>query len=145
MKTVREMLSEKGSSVWSIPSTATVFEALKMMAERDVGALLVVDDEQIVGIMTERDYARKVAILGRTSKEAPVKEIMSEHVLYVGEDESVEECMALMITKRVRHLPVLKEGKLNGLISIGDVVKGIIDEKEFTIGQLTHYITGHSL
>ncbi len=145
MKTVREMLTEKGSSVWSIPSNATVFEALKMLAEKDIGALLVVDDEQISGIISERDYARKVAILGKSSKEAPVKEIMSHNVLYVGEDDSVESCMALMINKRVRHLPVMKDGKLNGLISIGDVVKGIIDEKEFTIDQLTHYITGHSL
>lgn len=145
MKTVREMLTEKGSSVWSIPSNATVFEALKMMAEKDIGALIVIDDEKISGIISERDYARKVAILGKSSKEAPVKEIMSHHVLYVGEDDSVESCMALMINKRVRHLPVMKDGKLNGLISIGDVVKGIIDEKEFTIEQLTHYIKGHSL
>lgn len=144
MKTVRELLSNKGKNVWSVASNATVFEALVLMADKDIGALLVIDDGKIVGIISERDYARKIAILGKTSKDEPVREIMSESVIYVEENQSVEECMVLMINKRVRHLPVLTNGELIGLISIGDVVKGVIDEKEFTIDQLVNYIKGHS-
>jgi len=144
MKTVRELLANKGKNVYSISPDATVYEALVLMAEKDIGALLVIDDGKIVGIISERDYARKIAILGKTSKDAPVKEIMSEDVIYVEESQSVEECMVLMIKKRVRHLPVFTNDELKGLISIGDVVKGIIDEKEFTIDQLVNYITGHS-
>lgn len=142
MKTVRELLANKGRNVWSISSDATVYNALTLMAEKDIGALLVIDDGQILGIISERDYARKVALLGKSSKEAPVKDIMSKDVLYVVENQAVEECMALMINKRIRHLPVMKNDELIGLISIGDVVKGIIDEKEFTIDQLVNYITG---
>ena len=144
MKTVRELLANKGKNVYSISPDATVYEALVLMAEKDIGALLVIDDGKIVGIISERDYARKIAILSKTSKDAPVKEIMSEDVIYVEESQSVEECMVLMIKKRVRHLPVFTNDELKGLISIGDVVKGIIDEKEFTIDQLVNYITGHS-
>jgi CBS domain-containing protein len=144
MKTVRELLTNKGNNVYSISPDATVYEALVLMAEKDIGALLVIDGGKIEGIISERDYARKIAILGKTSKDAPVKEIMSEDVIYVEESQSVEECMVLMIKKRVRHLPVFTNGEMKGLISIGDVVKGIIDEKEFTIDQLVNYITGHS-
>jgi len=144
MKTVRELLTNKGNKVYSISPDATVYEALVLMAEKDIGALLVIDGGKIEGIISEREYARKIAILGKTSKDAPVKEIMSEDVIYVEESQSVEECMVLMIKKRVRHLPVLTNGEMKGLISIGDVVKGIIDEKEFTIDQLVNYITGHS-
>jgi CBS domain-containing protein len=142
MEFVRQILESKGNQVYMIPPHATVYEALKVMADKGIGALLVADDENIYGIMSERDYARKVALMGKSSKEAPVSEIMSSKVIYVNPNQSVDECMALMIEKRIRHLPVLKEGKLVGIISIGDVVRAVIGEKEFVIDQLIHYITG---
>ncbi len=142
MKTVREILFNKGNAVWSVSPETTVFEALQLMAKKNIGALLVIEDEKIVGIMSERDYARKVVLQGKFSKEIPVREIMSATVMYVNTSLSTEECMALMINKRIRHLPVIDVGKLVGIISIGDVVKAVIDEKEFLIDQLVHYITG---
>lgn len=142
MKTVREILQKKGPAVWSISADATVFDALQLMSQKEVGALLVVKDNELVGIMSERDYARKVILQGKFSKDTKVEEIMSSKVLYVHPSMSTEECMALMINKRIRHLPVLEDNSLSGIISIGDVVKGIIDEKEFVIDQLVHYITG---
>ncbi len=141
MKTVREILLNKGRNIWSVSPDSTVFDALKVMAEKSIGALLVIDDEgETVGIMSERDYARKIILLGKTSKETQVKEIMSSNVIYVTPGRSCEECMALMTNKRIRHLPVLDNGKLIGFISIGDVVKAVLDEKEFVIDQLVHYI-----
>jgi CBS domain-containing protein len=142
MKTVREMLLKKGNKIHLISPNQKIFEALQLMADKDVGALLVLDGESLVGIISERDYARKVALEGKSSKESLVSEIMSSKIIYVKVDRTTEECMALMINKKVRHLPVYEEGKLVGVISIGDVVNAIIDEKEFEIDQLVRYITG---
>ncbi len=142
MKTVREILQNKGNQVWSVSPDTTVFNALQLMAEKNVGALIVTESEKVVGIMSERDYARKVAILGKFTRETMVREIMSSTIFYVNNSYHINECMALMINKRIRHLPVIENEKLVGLISIGDVVKAIIDEKEFEIEQLVHYITG---
>ncbi|NWF89029.1 MAG: CBS domain-containing protein [Ignavibacteriaceae bacterium] len=141
MKTVREMLLKKGNRIFSISPNQKVFEALQQMAEKEVGALLVLDGESLVGIISERDYARKVALEGKSSRESLVSEIMSPNVIYVEVNTTTEECMALMINKKVRHLPVYDKGKLAGVISIGDVVNAIIDEKEFEIDQLVRYIT----
>jgi len=142
VKTVREMLLKKGNKIHLISPNQKIFEALQLMADKDVGALLVLDGESLVGIISERDYARKVALEGKSSKESLVSEIMSSKIIYVKVDRTTEECMALMINKKVRHLPVYEEGKLVGVISIGDVVNAIIDEKEFEIDQLVRYITG---
>ena len=143
MKTVAEILKAKGdSTVYSIAPSATVFEAVKLMAEKNVGALLVMEGEQIVGVVTERDYARKVVLMARSSKDTPLRDVMTSAVIYVQPSQTSEECMALMTESRVRHLPVIDSGKLVGLISIGDIVKGIISEQNFIIEQLQHYITG---
>ena len=142
MKTVSEILGKKGSSIWSVSPDATVYEALQLMAEKGIGALLVIAKDELVGIMSERDYARKIVLKGKFSKETKVQEIMSSKVIYASPSLNTEECMALMITKRVRHLPVFDEHKLIGVISIGDVVNAVIDEKEFVIDQLVHYIKG---
>ena len=144
-KTVASILRSKGYDIYSVAPDATVFEALKIMAENSVGALLVLEGEKLVGVLSERDYARKVILLGKSSREAKVREIMSEKVLYVHPDRTAEECMAIMINKRVRHLPVLDNDKLIGIISIGDVVKAVIDEKEFVIEQLEEYISGRKI
>jgi CBS domain-containing protein len=135
------MLLKKGNKIYSISPNQKIFEALQLMAEKDVGALLVLDGENLVGIISERDYARKVALEGKSSKDSPVSEIMSTKVMYVELDSSTDDCMALMINKKIRHLPVYDKGKLVGVISIGDVVNAIIDEKEFEIDQLVRYIT----
>lgn len=143
MKTVSDLLRVKGNQVWSIGPDATVYDALTLMAEKDVGALLVLDNVgQLVGILSERDYARKIVLKGKTSRETPVRAIMTGKVLWVRPDQTIEEIMALMTNKRIRHLPVLEEGRLVGVISIGDVVKAIISEQEFMIEQLANYITG---
>ncbi len=142
MKTVRELLRNKGDQVYSIGPDASVYEALTLMAEKDVGALLVLDSGQLVGILSERDYARKIVLKGKTSRETSVREIMTERVVWVRPDQTIDECMALMTNKRVRHLPVMEESRLVGVISIGDVVKDIISEQEFVIAQLENYITG---
>lgn len=142
MKIVQHILDRKGNEIWTIPPHSTVFEALKLMAEKEIGALLVQDKEKVVGIISERDYARKVVLKGKSSKDAPVKDIMSEKVIYVKPSTSVEDCMVLMINKRIRHLPVFDNERLVGLVSIGDVVKEIIDEKEVVIDELVRYITG---
>lgn len=142
MQNVRQILQKKGSQVWSISPDDTVYNALKLMAEKNLGALLVIDNEQLVGIMSERDYARKVRLMGKSSKEAPVKEIMTSDVLYIHPDRTVEECMEIMSEKHIRHLPVIEDGNLVGVISIGDVVTSVIAEKEYTIKQLENYIHG---
>jgi len=142
MKTVTQLLRGKGHEVLSVSPEASVFEALKVMAEKNVGALLVVEGERLVGVFSERDYARKVILKGKASKEIPVREIMTSHILYVRPEQTIEDCMALMTDKRVRHLPVLEEERLVGVISIGDVVKAIIAEQDFMIEQLQNYITG---
>jgi CBS domain-containing protein len=142
MKTVKDILRTKGHDVWTIPPDATVYEALSLMADKNVGALVVLDGETVVGIMSERDYARKVVLHGKLSKEIPVKEIMTARVYYVRPEQNIQECMAQMTDKRVRHLPVLENDRLIGIISIGDVVKAIIAEQEFLIRYLESYITG---
>jgi CBS domain-containing protein len=142
MKMVTHLLRAKGHEVLSVSPETPVFEALQVMAEKNVGALLVVERDRLVGILSERDYARKVILKGKSSRETPVREIMSSNVLYVRPQQTIEECMALMTDKRVRHLPVLDEERLVGVISIGDVVKAIIAEQEFLIEQLQNYITG---
>ena len=142
MLTVGLLLDGKGRQVWSVDVEATVFEALRMMAHKDIGALLVLDGESVVGILSERDYARKIALEGRASRYTPVTEIMSRQVLSVSPRHTVHECMALMTAHKVRHLPVLEQGRVQGIISIGDLVKSIIAEQEFVIEQMTHYIAG---
>jgi CBS domain-containing protein len=142
MKTVKDILRSKGYDVWSIVPDATVYEALKFMGDKNVGALVVLDGETVVGIISERDYARKVILHGRSSKELPVREIMTTTVYYVRPEQNIQECMALMTDKRVRHLPAIENDRLIGLISIGDVVKAIIAEHESTIKHLEDYITG---
>jgi CBS domain-containing protein len=117
-------------------------EALKLMAEKRIGALVVVEDEQVVGILSERDYARKIALEGRSSINTPVKDIMTDKVYYVNPETTVQDCLALFTQQSIRHLPVLENGRLVGLISIGDIVKAVIDEQEITISQLSDYITG---
>jgi CBS domain-containing protein len=143
MTTVAHILhSKENKSIFIIPPEAAVLEAIKIMAEKRIGALLVVDGEEIVGIITERDYARKVVLLGRSSKDTPVRDIMSSPVMYVSPENTNEQCMALMTENRLRHLPILDKGKLVGMISIGDLVKDIISEQRFIIEQLEHYIRG---
>jgi CBS domain-containing protein len=143
MKTAAHILKSKGDpTVHSIAPDASVFDAVSLMADKDIGALLVMADGRIVGMVTERDYARKIAILSRSSRETAVREIMTTPVLCVRPDRSSEQCMALMTENRVRHLPVMDGERLLGLISIGDLVKDIISEQRFIIEQLEHYITG---
>lgn len=143
MRTVHNLLEGKGREVWSVAPTETVFGALEKMAELDVGALLVMEDSELVGIFSERDYARKIALAGKDSRQTPVEEIMTPKVYCVEPDQTVEEAMALMTNRRVRHLPVLGvAGQVIGVISIGDVVKDIIAEKEFQIEQLEKFIAG---
>ena len=142
MDTVREILQAKGSDIWSVAPDTTVYEALQLMADKDIGALLVLKNGHLVGIFSERDYARKVILHGKTSRETRVSEIMSSKVYFVGPDTTVAECMGIMTEKHIRHLPVFANNDLVGMISIGDVVKSIISEQEFVIGQLERYITG---
>ncbi len=140
MKTIRQILDKKGSDVWVVGADAPVFDALKYMAQKNVGALLVMKEKDIVGILSERDYARKVILKGRSSKDTPVKDIMTDRVLYVGPENTVEEAMALMTDKRIRHLPILDHGTLMGMVSIGDLVKAIIEEQQLMIDHLERYI-----
>jgi len=140
MKTVKHLLIEKGDEVWSIAPDASVFDAIAMMAEKGIGALPVTRDDRLVGIVSERDYARKVILQGRSSKDTPVAEIMTTEVICADPRQSIEECMQLMSDRRIRHLPVKEEGRLAGVISIGDVVKAIIAEKQYHIEQLETFI-----
>lgn len=143
MRTVHNLLETKGNQVWSVHPSATVFEALGRMAELDIGALLVMEDDELVGIFSERDYARKIALAGKDSRTTAVEEIMTSRVYCVEPDHTVEEAMALMTNRRIRHIPVLGEDeRVIGVISIGDVVKDIIAEKEFQIEQLEKFIAG---
>ena len=142
MTTVAEILRVKASqSVYSVPSAATVLDALKHMAEHNVGSVLVIDGDKLVGIFTERDYARKIVLLQRSSRDTPVREIMSSSVRYVTPEFTADQCMALMTENRLRHLPVMEGGKVIGLVSIGDLVASIISEQQFIIEQLEQYIT----
>ena len=141
MKTVEQILDAKGSDVWSITPDAPVLEAIKLMAEKEVGALLVMTGKKPVGIVSERDYARKVILKGR-SQETPIQDIMTTNVVYVSSGQSIEECMALMTEKRIRHLPVMDGGRLRGMLSIGDLVKTVIAEQKLVIKELERYISG---
>jgi CBS domain-containing protein len=142
MTTVRKLLGAKGHSVYTIGPDATVYEALQEMAARDIGALGVTENGEVVGLVSERDYARKLVLMGKISRETPVRDIMSDQVVCVGSQQTVDGCMTLMSQKRVRHLPVLENGQLAGIISIGDVVMAIIEGQQSTIEELEHYITG---
>jgi len=142
MKLVKQILQAKGSGALSISPDTFVYDALKLMAEKNVGTLLVLEKGNLVGIISERDYARKVILKGKSSLETPVREIMTDRVLFVRPEQTVEECMALMTDKHIRHLPVLVGDQVVGIVSIGDLVKASIDEKDFLIQQLENYITG---
>jgi len=140
---IREILHTKGNAVWTIPPEATVFEAIQMMADKNVGALLVTAAGKLIGIISERDYSRKVILKGRLSKEMPVREILSGRVIFVTPDHTVEECMRLMTEHRIRHLPVLEGEQIAGVVSIGDLVNWIIGAQNSAIHQLETYITGY--
>ncbi len=140
MKTVRQLLQSKPGQIWSIDPDLLVFDALKEMALREVGALVVMKGDKVFGVMSERDYARKVLLEGRTARDTPVRDIMSTEVVYARPEETVETCMMRMTEKRIRHLPVEDQGKLVGMISIGDLVKAIISDQQETIEQLESYI-----
>ena len=142
MESVSQLLQDKGGGVLSVTPGTSVFDALKLMAEKNVGALLVMEGGALRGIMSERDYARKVILLGKSSQDIAVRDIMSDKVVTVSPAQTVDECMVLMTAKRVRHLPVLADGKVVGVVSIGDLVKASLEEKDFLINQLEHYITG---
>jgi len=142
MQTVADILGSKGRELWMVKPTDTVLEALRVMAEHDIGAVAVLDGEKLVGIFTERDYARKVVLIGRASRDSAVRDIMTHKVMCVAPDRPVNECMALMTGHRLRHLPVLHQKRVVGIVSIGDLVKATIEEQEFTITQLQSYVTG---
>ena len=141
--TIREVLHGKSGAIWTIAPERTVFEAIELMAERNIGALLVVNGNKLAGIISERDYTRKVALKGRSSKDTRVNEILSGHVVHVSPDHTVEQCLRLMTEHRVRHLPVLEAEKILGVISIGDLVNWVITAQSSTIHQLETYITGY--
>ncbi len=143
MPTVRDLIRTKDNpQIWSIAPAATVYEAIQLLAEKNVGALLVMTDDKIDGIISERDCVRKVELGGKTSREVKVNEIMTSHVLYVDINQSLEECMAIMTMNKVRHLPVMEKQKLVGIISVGDVMKEIVSDQKFMIEQLSRYISG---
>lgn len=139
---VENILAEKDGQIWSITPDATVYEALVLMDQQDIGALLVMQGHKLIGILSERDYARKIIIKGKTSKETLVKEVMTTEVCYVDKKTNMDECLAIMTEKRIRHLPVMENNRLIGLVSIGDVVKSIISEQEIVIDDLYNYING---
>lgn len=143
MMTINDLLRAKGSTVWTTSPDTTVFDALQLMAEKNIGAVLVLDGDDLVGVMSERDYARKVILMGKSSKDTAVSEIMTPRVVCVRGGQSIAEAMALMTEKHIRHLPVLgADDRLIGVVSIGDVVKAVIAHQEFTINHLEQYITG---
>ncbi|HSE91081.1 MAG TPA: CBS domain-containing protein [Candidatus Binatia bacterium] len=141
MRRVRDILAVKGRDVWSIGPNASVYDAMKLMADKGIGALLVMEGAKLVGIISERDYARKVILQGRSSRTTSVHEIMTTRVAYAEPEQNIEECMALMTEIRIRHLPVIEAGEVRGVISIGDLVKCIIAEQKFIIEQLERYIS----
>lgn len=142
MKLVKNILDSKGNEIWHVAPDDSVLDAIKMMAEKGVGALLVMENGNLAGILSERDYARKVILKGRSSEKTPVKDIMTAEVVCANPQHSVEECMSLMTEKHIRHLPVVQDEKVVGVLSIGDLVKAIIEEQNVTIKQLEMYITG---
>lgn len=141
-KIIKELLAAKGGEVWTIEPQASVYDAIELMAEKKIGALVVTGQEKVVGIISERDYAREVILKNRSSRTTPVEEIMTKRVIYVSQEQRIEDCMALMTKHRVRHLPVMAEDRLVGMVSIGDVLKEMIADKDFLIDQLTNYISG---
>ncbi len=142
MTKIQDILRTKGTGKWSVPPDSTVYDALKLMAEKNIGAVLVMEKDKIVGILSERDYARKIIIMGKTSKETAVSEIMTEKVFYVTSDMAVEAAMTIMTEKHFRHLPVVDNNQVSGVISIGDIVKTIISDQKSTIEQLEKYVMG---
>lgn len=144
MTTIRQVLDSKGHDVLTVQPDDTVFHALELMASKNVGAVIVTENDAPVGIFTERDYARNVILKGRSSTSTPIRDVMISDVIFVQPEQTVDECMAIMSQKRFRHLPVMQDGKLAGIISIGDLVKTIIDEQAFTIQQLQGYIGGNA-
>jgi len=141
--TIKEILDYKGSAVWTVAPDATVFEAIQLMSDKNVGALLVIEHDKLIGIISERDYTRKVALKGKSSKELKVREIIPDRVLSVTPHHTIEECMRLMTEQRVRHLPVLEGERITGVVSIGDLVNWVISAQSATIRQLETYITGY--
>jgi CBS domain-containing protein len=142
MRTVEQLLQVKGTDIWSIEPLTTAYNALEIMAEKNVGALLVMEKEKVVGIFSERDYARKVILKDKSSKNTSVGELMTREVFYIDAKSTLEESMALMTAKRIRHLPVLKNNRLIGIVTLGDVVRQIISDQQFAIRELEKYITG---
>jgi len=142
MTTIKHVLDKKGRHLHSIGPDASVFDALKVMAQHDIGSLVVLEDDKLVGIITERHYAREIVLKGKTSPATRVRDIMSRSVVCARPEQSVEECMAVMTARAVRHLPVLDQDRVVGIVSIGDMVKSVIDEQKFIIDQLEHYIHG---
>jgi len=142
MKTIKRLLEAKGYNIWSITPDASVYEAIKLMSDKNVGALLVLESGKLIGVISERDCTRRVILKERAPKDTKVREVMTSDVIYILPDQTVEDCMALMTAKRVRHLPVLADDQLIGIVSIGDLVKDIISEQEFMIQHLEHYIKG---
>jgi CBS domain-containing protein len=140
MTTVKQLLAYKGPEVFSIHPDATVYDAIKKMADKNIGSLVVMDNDRLIGIITERHYARNIVLAGRASSATPVRTIMETSVVYAKPEQSVEECMAVMTDRKIRHLPVIQNGKLIGIISIGDLVQAIISHQQFTIEQLEFYI-----
>ena len=142
MTTIAQLLNAKGNQVWSVEPKATIFEALEIMSEKEIGALLVMEDGKLTGIFSERDYARKVILKGKSSKETPVGELMTKKVFYIDPQKTINDCMAMMTAKRIRHVPVIEDNQVMGIVTIGDVVNQIISEQEVTINHLENYITG---
>lgn len=140
MITIRHLLDNKGYDIWSINPDATVYHAIELLAEKDIGALIVMDGKKLVGVISERDYARKLKLKGKSSTDTKVSEVMSSNVITLGPDQTLEDCMAVMTQKHVRHLPIIEEGKVIGVISIGDAVNATIANQEFLIEQLEKYI-----
>jgi|TARA_B100000809_G_C15118978_1_gene523530 CBS domain-containing protein len=142
MTTIAQLLNTKGDQIWSVEPKATIFEALEIMSEKEIGALLVMVDGKLTGIFSERDYARKVILKGKSSKETQVGELMTKKVFYIDSQKTINDCMAMMTAKRIRHVPVIEDNQVMGIITIGDVVNQIISEQEVTINHLENYITG---
>tara|TARA_B100000953_G_C17752621_1_gene336183 strand:+ start:52 stop:486 length:435 start_codon:yes stop_codon:yes gene_type:complete len=142
MTTIAQLLNTKGDQIWSVEPKATIFEALEIMSEKGIGALLVMEDGKLKGIFSERDYARKVILKGKSSKETPVGELMTKKVFYIDPQKTTNDCMAMMTAKRIRHVPVIEDNQVMGIVTIGDVVNQIISEQEVTINHLENYITG---
>lgn len=142
MNTIHQLLSAKGDTVFSIHPDATVLDAIRLMAEKQIGALLVMEGEKLVGMISERDYARQVILKGRASDTTPVRDIMTDRVIYAPIEQTVQKCLSIMTEKRIRHLPVMDDGKVVGVVSLGDLVKTIIVEQQLTIEELERYIAG---